>query len=276
MNLNLTNERIRELIPNVIHEVKGEISLCDKLTPWINSAENWLVGYILGSDFDVPESLTTLVEKIVVNMAFAEAIPSLDVALSPSGFAVINTDGRAPASKERIERLITSINSFVDANIEVLVDKLLHTPEWVDSSMGLWWRGTFIPSISEAFRFRAQSRLFDTYRSMRSLALCFEREVAALYMGNELMMNLRHQQFTAPENEEIITMIREAELRYISFHLRDQKAKCPDEHEVWHLIRPVIERLKYFPDLHRQWQLEIGDRFKPEPFNNDIKGGFYF
>lgn len=276
MKVTLTTERLRELIPNVIHEVKGEIPLLDKLYPWLESAERWLIRNTLGADFNIPESMMSLVERIIVTKAFAEAIPSLDMALSPSGFAVINTDGRAPASKERIERLIAALNSSIDENVEELLQLLLADTDWIITPMGQWWTGTFIPSLSVVHRFRTVSNLLDTYRSMRSHATRFERELAELYIGDELLNNLRGQQFTTSENKEIIKLIQEAELRYVSFHMRDQKATCPDEHEVWHLIRPVIDRLKYFPELYQQWQSEMGGRFNPEPFKNDIKGGFYF
>lgn len=276
MTVTLTNERLRELIPNVVHEVKGETPLLTKLLPWIDSASQWLTIKFLGSDYEVPERFMPVVETVVAHKALAEAVPSLDVALSPAGFAVINTDGRAPASKERVERLIASLNASVDNYLEILVSDLLHTAGWVESPMGLWWRGSFIPRLTEARRFKGQSPLFDTYIAMRSVALRFEQQLAESYLGHDTLDLLRSSQFLSPDYAEIVSMIREAELRYISAHLRDQRLSCPDEHEAWHLIRPVIDRMKYFPDLYRLWQSEMADRFKVEPFKNDIKGGFYF
>lgn len=276
MDLNLSNDRIRQLIPNVIREVQGETPLCDKLLPWISTAMQWLSGYIIGPDFDLPEQLTPLVEKIVVNIAFAEAIPSLDLSLTPAGFSVISTDGRAPASKERVERLIDSVWSSADANLQVLVDKLLLIPDWVKTPMGQWWMATFIPAISTAFRFRSDSRLYDTYVSIRSIALRFEQALAESYLGSELLDDLRSRQISESEDNEIISMIRQAEIRYISSHISDRKVSCPNEHEVWHLIRPVIDRLKFFPDIFAIWKSQMGDKFHPDPFKNDIKGAFYF
>lgn len=277
MILTIDNNRLRELIPGVIHEVEDETSLYDKMLPWLNSAMAWLEDNFIGSGFELPSAFNELVEKIIVNKAFAEAIPSLDVVLSPAGFAVISTDGRAPASKERIERLVSSLNSYVDANTSLLISKLHLIPLWNVSQTGRWWCATFIPDLSDAYRFRNQNTLLDTYRSMRSHALRFEQEVAELYLGYSTLEAIRNDQFSSdPDMRSLITMIREAELRYISFHVRDQKSKCPDDHEVWHLIRPIIARLAYFPDLQRQWQSEMGHRFKVEPFKNDVRGGFYF
>lgn len=277
MILTIDNNRLRELIPGVIHEVDDETTLYDKMLPWLNSAMAWLEDNFIGSGFELPLAFNELVEKIIVNKAFAEAIPSLDVVLSPAGFAVISTDGRAPASKERIERLVSSLNSYVDANTSLLISKLHLIPLWNVSDIGRWWCATFIPDLSDAFRFRNQNTLLDTYRSMRSHALRFEQKVAELYLGHSTLEAIRNDQFSSdPNMRSFITMIREAELRYISFHVCDQKSKCPDDHEVWHLIRPIIARLSYFPELQLRWQAEMGHRFNVEPFKNDVRGGFYF
>jgi len=276
MELMIDNNRLRELIPNVVFEVKSETTLLTKLQPWLDSASQWLTDNFLGAGYEVPEVLLSRVENIIVRKAFAEAVPSLDLSLTPSGFAVISTEGRAPASKERIERLVASLNSSVDTNVEMLLTRLLRTDDWVDSPMGQWWRGTFIPDISEAHRFRGQGTLLDAYRSMRSHALRFEQEAAERFMGYETLSLLRSQQFMDTQFSEIITIIREAELKYISSHIRDQRSECPDEHEVWHLVRPAIDRLKYFPELYSKWYADMGGRFKVEDFKNDIKGAFYF
>lgn len=276
MELTLTNERLRELIPNIIHEVKGETPLLTKLQPWLDSAVLWLEDNFLGAAYVVPENIYRLAEKIAVQKAFAEAIPSLDVALSPAGFAVINTEGRAPASKERIERLVASLTSAVDANSEVLLSKLLEDDEWRVTPMGQWWLGTFIPTLKYAYSLRGQNTLLDAYRAMRDLALRFEQEVAENYLGENTLAHLREQQRYDTIYAELVEMMRRAELRYVSCHIRDQKSKCPDEHEVWHLIRPLINTLRLYPKIEAMWQEEMGERFKPEPFKNDIKGGYYF
>lgn len=274
MELTLTNERLRELIPNVIHEVKGETPLLTKVQPWLDSTVLWLEDNFLG-DIEIPAALSGLVERIVVNRAFSEAVPSLDLSLTPAGFSVISTDGRAPASKERVERLIASLTAMVESGMRQLIFSLYGIEEWRNSDIGKWWLATFIPNLNEVQRYRGQTDILTAYRTMRSQALRFEAEVEEQYLG-PVLGTLRRQQYFQTELTPLITMIREAELRYIGYHMRDQKAKCPDEHEVWHLIRPVVERLKYYPDLYRQWDAAMGDKFRPEAFKNDIKGGFYF
>lgn len=274
MILMLDNERLLELIPNVIHEVKGETLLYNKLRPWLEQAKGWLEQNFLG-ELEPEGPALSLAEKVIAYKAFAMAVPSLDLSLSPSGFTVINTDGRAPASKERVERLIASINSFADQNLDALVFRLYSYPGWRASNIGQWWLATFIPNLNEVWRFRGMSDTMTTYHTMRSHALRFEQEVEESYLGS-VLDELRAQQYYLSEYTPLVSKIRQAELRYIGFHMRDQKGKCPDDHEVWHLIRPVLEDMKSYPDIYTRWQAEMGHRLKPEPFKNDVKGGYYF
>ena len=277
MNLTLDNDRLRSLIPNVIHEVEGETSLYDKLQPWISFARFWVERYFLGN-MQPEGEIYELAEKIIVHKAFAEAIPSLDVLLSPAGFAVINTDGRAPASKERVERLIASLNSSVDNYATALLEKLHRNREWVNSDTGQWFLASFIPTLCDVPKFRREQDLIGTYLNMRNIALAFEQELAELYIGHRFLSALRSSfpNFEDDGSSDIYEMIHAAELRYIAFHLRDTKAKCPVGHEVWHMAQPIIAKLSCWPDLKEKWEAEMGDKFKVQPFKNTVKGGFFF
>jgi hypothetical protein len=277
MDLNLDNTRLRTLIPNIIHEVEGETPLYEKMLPWLTSARLWLEQNVL-ADFQPEGELRTLAEKIIVYKAFSEAVPSLDVTLSPAGFAVINTDGRAPASKERVERLVASLDSFVDANLAALVLELHKFSAWTSSYGGQWFRATFIPHLGYVPQFRRDKDILTTYRAMRDLALRFEQELSESYLGESFLSDLRSvfPAFEGDGGKDIYEMIVNAELRYISFHLCDQKAKCPDGHEVWHLARPIIAQLNYWPELKAKWEQEMGEKIKVTPFKNTVRGGFFF
>lgn len=277
MKLTLDNERLRLLIPNIIHEVEGETPLFDKLLPWLTSATLWMEEFIIGG-FQPESGLYELAEKIIVYKAFVEAVPSLDVTLSPAGFAVINTDGRAPASKERVERLVASLSSFVDANLAVIVRELHRCPEWVASPLGVWFRATFIPDFTDVPGFRTDKDLLSTYKAMRGIALEFERELEEKYLGHDFLGLLRSSfpRFEKVGELDMFDAVRSAELRYISFHLSDRAPKSPEGHEVWHLARPIVARLNYWPELKALWEQEMGEKIKVEPFKNTVRGGFYF
>lgn len=275
-NLNIDNTELRKLIPNIIHEVEGEATLYDKLLPWIVSAGAWIEQNIIGT-FEPTGGLLQLTKKIIVNKAFADAIPSLDLTLSPAGFAVISTEGRAPASKERVERLIASLNSAVDSSLTVLSCELPKHDDWRLTVQGVWFLSTFIPDFSVVPYFRSEKDLMSTYRSMRDIAVRFEQELGERFLGRRFLRHLRLQypQYGTPGTRDISGLIRKTELRYISAHLRDQKISCPDEHEVWHLARPIISELNYWPELKEMWEDEMADTLRVEPYSTTRKGGIW-
>ena len=277
MKLTLDNDRLRTLIPNIIHEVEGETPLYEKLLPWLSSATIWMEQNIL-SDYQPEGAIYSLAEKIIVYKAFADALPSLDVTLSPAGFAVINTDGRAPASKERVERLILSLNTFVDANLAVLIRELHHSPEWAGSSIGRWFRATFMPDFDFVTHFRIRPDFLSIYKAMRAVALTFEQKLSELYLGHDFLASLRssYPKFENEGEAGIFDMIQSAELKYLNVHISDKEPVCPTPHEIWYLARPIIAQLNYWPELKEKWLSEMGEKIQVKPFKNSVKGGFYF
>lgn len=102
----------------------------EQLRGYLESADIWLAGYMLGSEkskqlaalfadggegtalADSPyrhgATLTELREEwvaAVVYTAFVDAIPMLDLVLTPNGFGVVSTNQVAPASRERVTAL---------------------------------------------------------------------------------------------------------------------------------------------------------------------------
>lgn len=275
----MTNEELRSLIPNVFKEVKGEDLLVDKLKPWLDSAAGWLTNNIIGHGYELPESALALAKKIIVSKAFAEAVPSLDLSLTPAGFSVINTDGRAPASKDRVDRLIGSLISSVEANLLPFIHILLSTEEWRSTVMGKYWLGTFMSGLDDAMDNKRDKDLLTTYRTMRDSANRFESELTQNYLGKAFMAKIRPANYetdASSDAKNIWWMIHRAELRFITSHSSDQNSRCPDEHEVWHLAEPILREIQYCHELREIWEDEMGESFKVEPFKNTRHGGFFF
>lgn len=277
MKLNLDNDRLRELVPNIIYEVDGETPLYYKILPWIELARQWLETELIGN-FQPEGELYSFAEKAIVYKSLADAVPSLDVTLTPAGFAVINTDDRIPASKERIERLIASLYSFADDNIEQLCRSLHRQPEWRQSIVGMRFRSSFISDLGFVRRFRRDKDLLSTYKIVRGIVMPFEQELAEKYLGFGFLRSLysAYPDFTTPGSREIFAILLADGLKYVGRHIDDKAVSCPDGHEVWHIARPVIARLEHWPRLKEQWAQEMGDKSIVEPFKNTVQGGYFF
>lgn len=277
--MKITKEEIRSFIPNVLHEVEGEELLSDKMLPWIQFAESWLYEHIIGRGFELPEELERNAMKIIVNKAYALAIPSLDLSLTPAGFSVVNTEGRAPASKERVERLIKSLNDFVDANLPPFLISLSKIEEWRKTGRASFWFSTFMYGLYDAQDMRREEDLLTNYMKMREIALQFQTDIAHEYLGKDVIRELLGAAYTEePESQKYIIwqMVHRAELRYVASHLLSDKIKCPDEHELWHLMQPIILQIRNSPELFDMWNAEMGDQFDVRPFQNKKKGGYFF
>lgn len=271
-----TVERLRALIPNVIHEAPGEYPLNDKLAPWIEAESQWLESTFLGPDLELSPgtSLHVMCEKVIVYRAFAAAVPSLDLTLSPAGFAVIDTEGRAPASKERVERLIASVRESADALLPALLNRLTYLETWRKSAIAQWWLGSLFPSLDEAAVMCPKGTdLFKFYRQFRGYAVEFERRATEELIGHNLMTHLRTEQLS-PAVAEPVSLLREVAVKYIHGRFDGHGFNHPNA--MWHLVRPFLNELNYFPALKQMWQDEMSGSFNLPGFQNTTRGAFYF
>ena len=114
---------LRQYIPNTLVTVSGEQTLFDKLQVELQLSEAWLA-----RTFGVVESTPTAC-KVLATDAFLRAVPSLDLVLTPNGFGVVSNNTIAPASKDRVDRLLTSLENSRDFAIDQLLHELLANPD---------------------------------------------------------------------------------------------------------------------------------------------------
>ncbi len=115
------------------------------IEPYIRSSEQRIKNRILGKDLyaeievvDFADAdLLNLCFGVIANHAFWDAAPFLDLVLTDSGFAVISATNKAPASKERVERLREQCLSRRDSMEELLIEYLEQTIIYHDS-----WKGS--------------------------------------------------------------------------------------------------------------------------------------
>ena len=132
MKLITTDAQLRAHIPNIIASVKGETPLIERLSLFLDLAEDWVkTTFTSESTFNTIYGYTDsnpvkiLTARLVVADALHRAIPSLDIVLTPNGFAVVNTSNLAPASKPRVDRLVGSMLAHRDDCIAALLPELV-------------------------------------------------------------------------------------------------------------------------------------------------------
>jgi hypothetical protein len=143
MNLILNNiEEFTAYVPTATGSDLNE------LKPFVEETEFWLKNELLGyplyyriqqisenpeeSVFDgtfdytfdssIPPSDICKSAKLVICLhAYLTAIPFVDLVQTPNGFAVVNNSNQAPASKERVERLIGQVEKRMANAIDSLI-----------------------------------------------------------------------------------------------------------------------------------------------------------
>ena len=269
MKIDRLNEIIAECIPNSLLEVGGETPLAVKLAPWIQSAKNWLESEYLGPDDFLNEGDNARAIRIVVLKAFADAVPSLDLVVTPTGFGVVNTETIAPASKERIERLLDSLRSEVDIELRLLL-KVCHLyEEWRSSERGKFFCATFLSSLRDYHKYS-----FDSYDDMRSEAMHVESIMAEEYLGKSMMNRLRDEYNSCKPSEAqyLADFVHSAIKEIVCRQLPRINTKAV----VWFYSRQIIEHLPNFPEYFDIWQKEMSDKVHPDRFKNNIKGSYFF
>lgn len=271
---------IRKYIPNVMLEVDDETTLAAKLEPFVESAQLWLERDYTGAEDFLSPAHKQLALKIVILRAFADAAPSLDLIITPSGMGVVSTESVAPASKERVERLISSLNDMVEANIALLIDICRTYPQWRKSDRGRFYCQCFLSSPSD-LRLLPDRGESTTFASVLSLCFSFENEMGRRYLGKELLGRLREEYHagTLTDTHPLVAAIRAADVALVSYRLT---VKAP-EHDLlwtneimWKYVQRFLYELDYYEDYKKIWTEEMGERFNPPPFENSIKGAFYF
>ena len=143
MRLITTNEQITALLPNIAVTVQGEIPLYDKMAPFLSMAEKWVCDVFTSEPvFDTicslaeDNSLRAASTQIVVYEAFRRALPHLDVILTPNGFGIVSNTNIAPASKERVARLLDTLLENRDAAISQVLSLVPAETGWLSTEQG--------------------------------------------------------------------------------------------------------------------------------------------
>lgn len=278
MDIKLTDSLIQSILPHSVVTVEGESSLAERIEPYLPDSLRWLQSLITG-DTVLSDEHTLLATRAAVMRAVINAIPALDLVVTPSGFAVTRSNNMSPASKERIERLISQLSSNLDELLMQLQEVCMSYPQWRQSSPGKWYCSTFLNSLRDAVPLKTNKDLYTTYSAARGLAIRFENALAEMYLGFDLMDTLRsgYADGTYDASHTIISLIRLAVSRYVSKHFKEDPYRCPDILELWHAARAILSNLPRFPELDSIYELERQTHlYQPKQQPGKRSGGFFF
>lgn len=285
MNKLINNDTdLRRYIPNQVVAVKGEASLFDKIAYWLDTAEQWIFATFCPASVvdailaDNPHSpIRNPLAAIAAHQALADAIPSLDFVQTVNGFAVVSNQNLAPASRDRVDRLIAAHRSQCDTAINALMPLLAAIPEWRDTPPCDFFRATlFLPKhiISLSPARAPHSTLWDKYLELRPKIINAEATLAARFISHELMQRLRDETLGISTLSQLST-INSKLCEALRGHAADIVCDRPPRDEN---LRDIVEYIRKRPDTFPEWHRSDTARlFSPPVFRNAKEArGYWF
>lgn len=204
----------------------------EHIKPALRSVENTILLPILGKTFydavaNYPESqgglkgdLRVLLVNHVVNIAFAQLVPKLNLAISDAGFTVTSTENIAPASRYRTDELMKSCYTdgytaleealaFLEANID---DTAFAT--WKASNERKATKALIVPNASvfiiyvhTELPYYSYTRLKNIIKSVQDIEL--PKELSSEYVA-ELITQQQSNDGISPNNLKVYSYIQAA------------------------------------------------------------------
>ena len=278
-----TESLLRKYLPNAFSTVEGEVTLYEKLKPYLSEAETWLKVSVTGAE--VLTRFATLNDdnaakgeacRTVTCDALMHAIPSLDVVLTPNGFGIVSNQNIAPASKERVQRLIDSMEMQRDDAVMHLLKFLRMDAVWQRSEVFPFWSQTLMPNISITAQVGIRDHQFSAYLEMVPRIMQIESELANAFISPELLQHLHLYQFGIGYSG--LTPADQSGRAYVLTHLRAEivsqlRGQSLNIQYMTDLVNVIRSQPEVFPQWHGSATAEL---FSPEVFRNKKEAQGYF
>ena len=276
-----SDEQLRRFLPNAFATVEGETTFYDKMLPWLSAAERWVITQFLGQD--IVNEVVTMQENeplrvcallVTVHEAFMRAVPSLDLVLTPNGFGIVSNQNIAPASRERVARLVASLETSRDIAIEQLIHNLFLNAQWCQGTMRRWFNATLFPNIDLADLCGFTEHRWANYLGLRSKAIETEQRLADEFISPEQMAVLRGEvmsmyidfSLTTSLHTQVIERLRQV----VATILQGNPVPVTSLRDIVDLMRKHGENFPQFADSNTR------KLFEPPVFENKKKANGYW
>ena len=278
------NEILVRFVPNVLKSVQGELALFEKIQSHLEVAEDWLcanffsapvLDKIAVSGYDATNKLLHHARIAEVAEAMLHAIPQLDLVLTPNGFGIVSNSNVAPASKERVERLLASLEKMRDDTLQVLLPMLTAEATWADTAPCQYFQSVLYPWLDLPRKLGSTDHVWQRFQELHSQMVEIEQRLAADFFSHSLMDALRQAHLfgtwsgtpSAPHYKSAWQHIFAIEL----FMLRENECPVPSCIEVVNALRNAPE------GVFVEWkQSKTALLFENHGYKNERKSGGYW
>lgn len=272
-----SDDALRRYIPNVLASVRGETSLFDKLSPCLTLVEQWVATTFTSTSLfnqlclaDESSLLRIYTAKVVVSQAFMQAVPSLDLVLTPNGFGIVSNANIAPASKERVERLILSLEQERDAAIQLLLSSLAACPDWHPSVQCGYFSATLFPNLDICDVLGVVEHKWQKYQELRPKVISIESELASNFIS-EAQFDIFRAEVLSPSSDSLLkkSVIRVLRSEIVRLLQTNTALETLDHLRPSHNLLHIVDIIKKNPDEFPEWHNSpTAALFTPTIFEN--------
>lgn len=277
MKIISTNEQLTALIPNTLISVKGETPLFDKLAPFLDLAEAWVKEtftseptYNTICGYTDSNPIRIAAARLVVADAMRRAIPSLDLVLTPNGFATVGTQNLVAASKMRVDRLVGSMLIHRDDCIAALLPELPGASRWLNSKQAAFFGATLFTTLEIVAQSPiSNSPKWERYLELRPQIIDLEASLAEEWLSPELMSALRAENLRGdlpPVRHDVVRQIKAQLIDYLHKGMFNSRRLAD-------IVNIIRHRPSDFPEWHSS---ETARLFTPPTFRNRKEAPGYF
>ena len=276
-----SDEQLRRFVPNMFATAKGETPFYDRLLPWLETAERWLFSQFVGDGYadsflalDENEPVRLVAACVVTHEAMLRAVPSLDLVLTPNGFGIVSNQNVAPASRDRVARLISSLETNRDNCIEQLIRYLHANSEWATGSARRWFAATLFPNIDLANLCGFTEHRWANYLGLRSKAIDVEQRIAEEFISPEQLGVFRREvmtlfgdvTLTVMQHARVTEQLRQIVVNVLQGNLLNIQS-----------LRDIVDYMRKHPDDFAEFRHSATYKlFEPPIFENKKNAHGYF
>ena len=275
----ITNDaQLRSYIPNALATVTGEMSLYEKMRADLELSEQWLTIHFVDASLlgkialeEEHHEAAIMCRRAVVADALLRAVPSLDLVLTPNGFGIVSNQNVAPASKDRVERLLANLELVRDRSLQQLLYLLPKATSlgWLQSEAGRYFAMTLFPYLDLPSLLGYTDKLWERYQQYWAQLKLIEAELADKFISQALYARLR-QRFIEDSCDivelDLVNRLRAIELAL----LKGKQLDVPALHS-------IVTHIRNNPTDFPEWAAsETATHYTDQSFHNSKQSGGYW
>lgn len=279
MKIVTSNDILMAMVPNVVTTVEGEKPLFEKISHQMEMSEAWARDTFTGNqvldeiaDEPASDGWKYLASMIVCD-ALRRAIPSLDVVLTPNGFGIVSNTNVAPASKERIERLVNQMAAQRDHFINMLLADLRTRSSWCDSAQFRWFTASLIQApkacVTAVYDRQREGQQWDQFLQLRDRAITIEDAIAEKWISYDVMATLRVELATVNN-----ATIHQVALKVRACVLNELRGNARNHWDLDRIVNFIRKNADIFPEWAASDTAKLYDN--PPVFKNKKNSSGYF